>query len=153
MKLSTVTLAALAVTALAILPSFTAPAPTAVQEGRERSELAEAMQTVNRGLRQLRGVLKDDAKMMEKLPDVVALQSAVLASKEHLPAKVTALTDAKKKAEETAAYRKDMNTFLRGLLDVEEAFLAGDGDAAKKSLQALERLKRTSHDRFQERGR
>lgn len=152
MKLPHLALAAAVLGGLALVPAVAAPQDTPVVEETGPS-LAEGMGKLNRGLRQLRGVLKDDAAMLGKVDAVAEMQALVLEGKSIVPPKVAQMDDGDAKAEEIAAYRKEMNAFLRGLLDVEEAFLAGDGKAAKSHLQSLEKLKRSAHERFQERGR
>lgn len=150
MKPQTFILSALALSTLALIPTFALPTSVQKPGGQEeRSELSQSMQDLNRGLRELRSALKGEDLMLAKIPDVVALQATALAAKEHLPVIITSLTDEKKKAIETAAYRTDMNAFLRGLLDVEDAFLIGDAAKGKAALQDLEKLKRVSHPRFQ----
>ncbi|MEX1025288.1 MAG: cytochrome b562 [Planctomycetota bacterium] len=154
MKLSLLILGLFAPLAFALAPSVSSrqASDAELPEVQAPLKLDESMGELNRGLRQLRSVLKDAAAMRAKVNDVAALERLVLEAKEILPEKVAALEDEASKASEIAAYRTEMNTALRGLLDVEDAFLAGDGEAAKAALQQLEKHKRSAHDRFQQRG-
>jgi soluble cytochrome b562 len=143
---------ALALAALVLIP-FATPvpfAPRAAPAGDE-TELAQQMEVVESAVGRLRRNLRDPAKNADSLQLVVEAQTAALFCKGQTPSMAANVPEAEREAF-VAAYRKEMATLLRGMIDLELALLDGDNEAAKTALQSVRDMEEPAHERFTEDG-
>jgi hypothetical protein len=127
-----------------------APA-TLLQDGDELTPLAQEMEVVESALGRLRRNLRDPAKNEDSLAILVDAQTAALTCKSQVPS-MAASVPAAERAALVAAYRKEMASLLKHLLDVEVALLDGDNEAAKAALQLARDMEEPAHERFTEDG-
>ena len=113
----------------------------------EEEALHEGMSQLNRSLRTLRKSLRDEGRNEESLLVVAEAERGASMCKTERPP----LTDQQPEAERAAYvadYRRALIEVQRGLLDLEEALLAGDNEKAQELLKAVKKLEGPGHDRF-----
>jgi len=119
------------------------------QGGRpEKSPLAKQMEVINGSMRTVGRGWEANGASPEMLSALADAEQAVLAAKALVPGMLAAMEDEAKKDEELMAFRIEMNALMRGMLDLEDALIAGDNGAVEKSLAALGDLKDAGHQRF-----
>lgn len=107
-----------------------------------------AMKALNRGYRQLRDQVGSSSRRDENLRIIGEMQrAAIIAKQQPIPDDLLSrTTDEEARARLARTYRSDLIATLRILLDLEEAVIAGNADAAKEKLSSLIRLRDRSHD-------
>ena len=78
---------------------------------------------------------------------VAVAQAALHEAKQHVP-NTTEQQPEGERAAFVKAYRLQINKTMRGLLDLEDALLAADWQAAEKVLGELQKQKKAGHDKF-----
>lgn len=108
----------------------------------------QAMRSMNRPVRQLRGQIGDATKRDENLRMINEMQRGCVAAK-GLPAPegvLANLADDAAKAETNEHYRRDLIKALRILVDMEVAVMDGKGDEASKKLDELIAARDKAHE-------
>jgi hypothetical protein len=123
--------------------SHAAPASSAAEESIEA-----AMGVLKKNARALKPLVQEKEKFAEALPLVVEMQTALLSAKGATPDLVNEIQDAKKKAEETIAYRRAMIEMIGETLKLEDALLEGKPEKAREHYEKLGKLQKPAHDRF-----
>jgi soluble cytochrome b562 len=106
-----------------------------------------AMKTMNRSLRQLRGMVGDAGKKDDALRVIGEMQRACLTAKsQSVPADVlkNARDDAAR-AHMPEEFRHELITLMRALLDLEEDIAAGRTDAAKSRIADIVKIRDHAH--------
>lgn len=111
------------------------------------SALHEGMNQLNRSLRTLRKSLRDESRDAESLLVVAEAERGASRCKTETPP-LTAQQPEAERAAYVAEFRRALIEVQRGLLDVEEALLAGDREGAQARLKAVKKLEGPGHDRF-----
>ncbi|MCK5941907.1 MAG: hypothetical protein KAI24_08075 [Planctomycetes bacterium] len=93
-------------------------------------------------------------KPSDKAPmaEVAAAQAALHGAKQH-PPRITEQQPKDKRAEFVRNYRLAMNKMLRAMLDLEDALLTKDYEAAQKAVDAMVAQKKSGHRTFKGRRR
>lgn len=139
-------LGALFIAILAGAPrSAAADAPA--QHEEETTELGEQMDRLSGAFRKLRRQAGDPALNASSLEQLAVMREAAQAAQRFVPVKAADLPEAKR-AEFTAAYRKQMDRLLALLAETEAAFKAGDNTAAQKRVDELADLQKASHREY-----
>lgn len=125
------------------------PAATAAPASHEEetTELGEQMDRLSGAFRKVRRQAGDPALNASSLEQLSVMREAAQAAQKFVPAKAADLPEAKR-AEFTAAYRKQMDRLLALLADTEAAFKAGDNTAAQKRVDELADLQKASHREY-----
>ena len=134
--------------ALALAAAFPAALPQEHEEHGE-DDLEENMELIEETLGVLRRELRDPANHPTALERVVVLQRAVLVCKSEQPPMTESLPGAERAAFVTA-FRREMVTLLRGLLELEEALLDDNNEAAQAALRRVREMEDPGHERFTE---
>jgi phosphoenolpyruvate-protein kinase (PTS system EI component) len=118
------------------------------QEEEQETKLEQAMQSMQSALKQLDKALgrKD---LAAALPFVVEMQRAALAARVETPPLADDISDAKKKAEFVAGFRKELIALHKALCDLEIALIDGKADDAARILDTtIKALKKEGHARY-----
>jgi len=123
---------------------------TALEPGARGGVISveQAMRSMNRPVRQLRGQIGDATKRDENLRMINEMQRGCVAAK-GLPAPEGVLAnvaDDAAKAEKNEHYRRDLIKALRILVDMEVAVMDGKGDEASKKLDELIAARDKAHE-------
>lgn len=110
--------------------------------------LAEVMGEMGDFHRSLRRKLKDAESAMEAVPSVRHMQRLAASSMMMSPSKLEDLAEQDRPAFHLAFKRK-MLRLISGLLDLEEAMMAGKIEEAKGINKTLGKIKSSGHKRFQ----
>jgi hypothetical protein len=133
--------------------TLAAAVPAALQdsgeEHHEESVLHENMELIEETLGRLRRELRDASNHRAALERVVVVQQAVLACKNETPPMAASLPEGERQAF-VDAFRGQMITLMRGLLELEEALLADDNEAAQAALRKVREMEDPGHERFTE---
>ena len=113
----------------------------------DESELDQHMLVIEDHLTTLRRGLRKPEKNAESLVQIAEMQQAALASKLLAPRMTESLPDAERAAF-VVAYRKEMITTLRTMLDLEEAVLDSDNERAQELYKALKLAEDSGHEKF-----
>ena len=144
-KLSLLALPCLALAGLALsVPS--APSAQPVQQ-REVTPLGKKMREVNGILRSIGKSLGDESKAEANAEAVLRLQTLAIEAKAETPRLVAAM-QGDERDEMEIGYRIQMNAFLSGLIELENAILKGEEKAAQKALRALNEAKAEGHGEY-----
>lgn len=117
----------------------------------EESELIKQMTIVNDATKKLRRSIRDEAKNSETLALLDLISTAAIASKAETPAMTATLPEADRDAF-VKAYRNEMISFVRLVLNIEEALLAGEQEKAQSLFKELRGSEDPGHERFVEGG-
>ena len=115
-------------------------------EGSAPESAKKDMKGINRAAKAIGKFLKDP-KGEAPMEQVATLQKLAMSAEFRTPS----LAAKQPEAERTAfvkAYRKQINTLIRGSLDLEEAMEAKDWAKAGKALEAMNDAKQTGHKKF-----
>ena len=139
----------------ALALTLAAAVPAALQdsdgEHREQDLLHENMELVEETLGRLRRELRDAANHRTALERVVVVQRAVLICKSLVPPMAESLPEGERQAF-VDAFRGEMVELMRGLLELEQALLADDNEAAQAALRVVREMEDPGHERFTEDG-
>ncbi|MBL8900994.1 MAG: hypothetical protein JNM84_25410 [Planctomycetes bacterium] len=125
------------------LSMVSAPSKSAAEDSIEA-----AMGVLKKNARALKPLLQEKDKAAEALPLVVEMETALMSAKGVTPDLVNEIQDAKKKAEETLAYRRMMIEMLGETLKLEDALLEGKMEKAREHYEKLGKMQKPGHDRF-----
>lgn len=144
--------AAVLLLAAAADPIATPAAAPAVARGladeHAGNEVLEAyMEDFQRSLRRLQKKLADAEARAEVIAEVCRLQKVAIDAKSELPVLIAEQAEEQQPAERVA-YRKQMQQVVRTLLDLEDALLDDDPEAAMDQLRKLNEAKQSGHERF-----
>lgn len=118
--------------------------------GGETMGVEAAMKLMERSLERLDTLVADPAKRSEALAALGEVERGCLAAKNQAAPR-DVLDRASDEAGRTALateYRRDLVRTMRGLLDAEEAILAGNANGARESLLRVSEIQKKSHERF-----
>ncbi len=119
-------------------------------EGGQRGSVEGAMKGMNRAMKQLHASIADASKKDENLRLVNDMQrNCVVAKGLPVPDDVfkNAPDDAAK-AKTREAIRRDLISVLRKLIEVEQSLLDGKTDAAKSTLDEVQKMREDAHKRL-----
>jgi phosphoenolpyruvate-protein kinase (PTS system EI component) len=118
------------------------------QEEEQETKLEQAMQAMQSALKQLdKSLGKKD--LTAALPFVVEMQRAALAARVETPPLAEDISDAKKKAEFVAGFRKQLIALHKALCDLEIALIDGKADDATRLLDTtIKALKKEGHAKY-----
>ena len=138
----------LPLSALALGPDPVAPTQ---EEGEESHVLHESMETLNDGLRNLRGALiQEDVEQVLAILDEV--EAAVVEGKSQVPETVEAVAEDQREAF-VRDFRGEQLVLLQRLLELEGMVLAGDLAEGEEFLKTeIYAMKRSAHSRFKQEG-
>lgn len=115
---------------------------------RDDSELGQHMKVINKSMKKLRAMLKDDKKAAAAVSVVLEAQEHALAAKALDPLKAEGLEDAQAKQSFVVSYRKSMHDFINQMFVLEVALMEGDMELARATHKALMKTKNPSHKRY-----
>jgi len=115
--------------------------------GEEITELGEHMDRMSGAFRQLRRQVADPAANASSLELLGVMREAAQAAEQLVPAKAADLPE-EKRAEFTAAFRKQMGRLLTLLAATEAALKAGDNAVAQKRITELADFQKASHREY-----
>lgn len=124
--------------------------PRGPRGGGESMSVEAAMKLMDRSLERLDTLVGDPAKQGEALVAIGEVERGCLAAKNQ-PAPRDVLeraTDADDRTAFAAEYRRDLLQAMRGLLDAEEALLAGNTTHAREALARVSDIQKKGHERF-----
>ena len=132
-----------------------APAPAAAQEEKEKkvadldTELAKQMEVIDGGMKKLRRSLRKPESNKESLETIEKVHAAAVKSKDMTPAMAAKIPEAKR-AEWVAAYKKDMDAFIKSVGEMKAAVQAGQNDKAQDVYKTLKTQEDKGHEKYTE---
>lgn len=146
--LLSLTLVALPIAALAIVPHATARAESAPVSEWGGGKLGPSMQVLQSGQQKI-GKALDKKDMATVLAQALEMQKAVQDAKLDTPPKAGEIKEADKKAEFVNGFRKQMIELQKDLLDLEAAALDDKPDDAKKIFdEKIKAAKKDGHQKY-----
>lgn len=125
------------------------------QSGHPKQEGEEHESALDQAMQMMQGAEKRLGKALEKkdlaavLPLVVEMQRAAQAAKVETPPEAEKLSDAKKKAEFVAGFRKQLISLQKALCDLETAVLDGKADDATRLYESvIKPMKKAGHAKY-----
>lgn len=133
--------------ALPTVPVADPSASPSAAVSQDETALGKMMEEINRGFRKLRKDLDDAKKNDESIVLVRELQTIAAKARLEKPARLSEVAeDARKQF--VIDYQRTMIEFAHGLLDLEDALLAGENDRAKEVRDNLNKAKSDAHKAF-----
>ncbi|MFK7742219.1 MAG: hypothetical protein AB8H80_18035 [Planctomycetota bacterium] len=138
---------------LAALVGFVAPLQAQEDSGktRKKSPVKVEMEKLDESLDAVAAFLEKPAGAAP-MQQVAAAQAALQEAKKHPPRTLEQQPE-EKRAAFLAAYKVEMNKNLRLVLDLEDALLQKDWEAAKTAMAAIKKLKKSAHRTYKGRRR
>jgi hypothetical protein len=150
MKTRILGLSSLVLGSFLAVPSVTVTnpsAPPSAAVSQDETALGKMMEEINRGFRKLRKDLDDAKKNDQSIVLVRELQTIAAKARLEKPARLSEVAeDARKQF--VIDYQRTMIEFAHGLLDLEDALLAGENDRAKEVRDNLNKAKSDAHKAF-----
>ncbi len=135
------------VLAIAVAPRFAAGAAT---DDHEDSPVAQQMDLLKDNLSALGRTIGEPDKRSESLEHLQTMQLAALSAKVLVPSKEAELPEAER-ARFQSAFRKDMGTLIKALIDVEGLVLDGKFDEAKQAVRSdVLPLRNAGHETYKD---
>lgn len=137
---------------LPLLASFALPltAPAAAYAADE-SPIAEQMEIISAGMKQLRRALREEGQQEQCLTILAEIEKAALYAKVLTPPMAESLPEGDR-PKFVADFRKTMVELITKMLALETALIDGETEAITAAFQALRAMEDSGHERFTEDG-
>lgn len=120
------------------------PRPGQPARGQGGLSLEGSMKLMERSYKAIARSIDDPAKDEQTLKAIAGFQSGAAASKSFVPHQIEELPEADR-AKATAEYRAMLRDVLKTSIELEDAIVAGNRDAAKAALEKLHEMEEKGH--------
>jgi soluble cytochrome b562 len=158
LKLSPLTFALVAALCVGVahLPLLAVAAAAAQDKDDEKSkvkdldtELAKQMEVIDEGMKKLRRTLRKAESNKESLEWIEKIEKASTKSKDLIPALAAKKPEAER-AKFVESYKKDMETFIKGVGEMKAAVQEGKNDKAQEVYKSLKTQEDKGHEKYTE---
>ncbi len=113
--------------------------------GGQAPSVEGSMKGMNRAMKQLLDQVGDASKKEENLRLIGDMERSCAQAKNGQPNKIKEMKDEAARTKASVEYRKHLIELMRRMLDVEESIMAGNTEAANKTLGAIEKMRDEQH--------
>lgn len=113
------------------------------------TELAKQMEVIDGGVKKLRRSLRKPESNKESLETIEKVHAAAVKSKDMTPAMAAKLPEAER-AKWVAAYKKDMEAFIKTVDEMRAAVKDGKNDKAQDLFKSLKTQEDKGHEKYTE---
>jgi soluble cytochrome b562 len=113
------------------------------------TELAKQMEVIDGGMKKLRRSLRKAESNKESLETIEKVHAAAVKSKDMVPARAAKVPEAER-AKFVAAYKKDMETLIKTVEEMQAAVKDGKNDKALELHKSLKTQEDKGHEKYTE---